>query len=76
MVLPFKPYVERGGVNNRPLIDVQSFQSTSRHHADQLEAFVSAVHNRYLVWLKIDLNTHFKRLQTRLVVDRALPVRG
>ena len=47
VVLPFKPFVERGGVNNRPLIDVEAFQSKSRHHGDQLETFVNAVHNRY-----------------------------
>lgn len=46
VVLPFKPYVERGGINNRPVIDVQSYQSVSRHHCDQLDTFVMAVQNR------------------------------
>lgn len=46
VVLPFRPYVERGGINNQPVIDVKPFQSSSRQHCDQLEAFVKAVQDR------------------------------
>jgi len=43
VVLPFNPYVERGGINNKPLIDVSLYQSSSRFHSDQLEVFVKAI---------------------------------
>lgn len=43
VVLPFNPYVERGGVDNKPLVDISAYQSTSRNHCDQLETFVNAI---------------------------------
>lgn len=46
VVLPFNPYVERGGINNKPLKDISEFKSTSKMHSDQLDAFISAVENR------------------------------
>lgn len=44
IVLPFNPYVERGGNGeSKPLKDVSHFQCKSRKYPEQLKCFVSAV---------------------------------
>jgi len=43
VVLPFNPYVERGGKDNKPLVDISAYQSSSRNHWDQVENFVNAI---------------------------------
>ena len=46
VVLPFNPYVERGGKDNKPLVDISAYQSTSRNHWDQVETFVKAIQRK------------------------------
>lgn len=44
IVLPFSPYVERGGTgDSKPIDDVSHYQCKSRSYPDQLKCFVSAV---------------------------------
>ena len=46
VVLPFNPYVERGGKDNKPLVDISAYQSSSRNHWDQIESFVNAIQQK------------------------------
>ena len=46
VVLPFNPYVERGGKDNKPLVDISAYQSSSRNHWDQIENFVNAIQRK------------------------------
>lgn len=44
IVLPFNPYVERGGTGeSKPITDVSHYQCKSRKYPEQLKCFVSAV---------------------------------
>merc|ERR1712037_147274 len=47
IVLPYRPYVERGGtIANKPYADVHKFISPSRKYVDQVDRFIKAVEKK------------------------------
>ena len=47
IVLPYRPYVERGGtITNKPYADVHKFISQSRKYVDQVDTFITAVEKK------------------------------
>lgn len=47
IVLPYRPYVERGGtITNKPYADVHKFISPSRKYVDQVDTFITAVEKK------------------------------
>ena len=57
IVLPFTPYVERGGTGvNKPLSDVSHFQCRKGKYPDQVKCFVEAVERWFVLIFAIMKN--------------------